>query len=829
MTQKINEREFLILGALLHDIGKFFQRAFNDESVLSPQSKNMEGIICPNEPKIHRHVLWTNEFFEKFLDQLSDAANLASFHHKPENKLQKIVQLADWISSGERIETEDVEESNSYETPIISIFSSVNFADELPQKDEIRYLPLEKYKFSTEFEPKKELKLTHNDYKNLWDEFISDVKFLKNNENKKMITDYKTWLYLLMKYCIRIPSATPTKVKLYLPDISLFDHLKTTAAIAVCLYDNDIEESDLDKILANFGKDDEILNMKYFALIKGDISGIQKFLYTITSKGAASTLKGRSFFLQLLSEIIAKKILDHLNLPETNLLYNGGGHFYILSPNIKTKEKISTVKEDIEKILFRYFNGKLGFLIDYEEIGINDFCTYGYGNPFSFAWGKVSKKLDCQKNVKFINLLVNTSEYENLWEPLGVGGKIQQCEVCKAELKNGEENICSLCESFEILGKKLRNAEYILVRRSQLKKEEERKSWFSIISHFGYEVLVYSSEEKSEIARQDYDEIILLNTTNFQEKLKDIYNNKMGINISIKFRSFGISTPMKNNEKIKTFEDLGESSDNKIGILRADVDNLGDIFQRGLGKRATISRISTLSNSLQYFFEGWLSKFLEKEYKNDIYLIYSGGDDLLLVGSWNKIVNAAYKIRENFEKYVCYNKNFGLSCGIVITDDKFPIYRSAELAGKAERYSKQYSRDSKTKDAVTIFDITVGWEEFKTFQTIWDKLYSGIKVGKDGKKMPQAILRKLFMISYLYEKEKEFLEKIVQSREEIEKLVQYTKWRWYLVYTIARSKDETFKSDLEELQKLVIDEKIISRLRLPLRLAELSLRIKGGE
>ena len=82
----MSEREAVILGALLHDIGKFMQRA---EVPLSEQSRGMENIICPvyNGIYSHKHVLWTNEFFENYFPSelkkksTIDIGNLACYHH----------------------------------------------------------------------------------------------------------------------------------------------------------------------------------------------------------------------------------------------------------------------------------------------------------------------------------------------------------------------------------------------------------------------------------------------------------------------------------------------------------------------------------------------------------------------------------------------------------------------------------------------------------------------------------------------------------------------------------------------------------------------------
>ena len=106
----------VILGALLHDIGKFFQRASSSEGVLSEISRRMENTICPVSQGrySHRHVLFTNEFCDQYLSSLppglnkSSITNCAIFHHRPESPDQKIIRNADVLSSGmEREDDED--------------------------------------------------------------------------------------------------------------------------------------------------------------------------------------------------------------------------------------------------------------------------------------------------------------------------------------------------------------------------------------------------------------------------------------------------------------------------------------------------------------------------------------------------------------------------------------------------------------------------------------------------------------------------------------------------------------------------------------------------
>ena len=70
------------------------------------------------------------------------------------------------------------------------------------------------------------------------------------------------------------------------------------------------------------------------------MSGIQNFIYTIPSKGALKSLRGRSLYLDVLLENIIDEILKACGVSRTCLIYSGGGHFYMLLPNTQQVKKV---------------------------------------------------------------------------------------------------------------------------------------------------------------------------------------------------------------------------------------------------------------------------------------------------------------------------------------------------------------------------------------------------------------------------------------------------------------------------------------------------------
>ena len=63
-------------------------------------------------------------------------------------------------------------------------------------------------------------------------------------------------------------------------------------------------------------------------IIKIDISGIQKFIFDIPSKGASKELKARSFYVYVLTHFILEMMKDKFGKGKVDKIYNGGGNLF---------------------------------------------------------------------------------------------------------------------------------------------------------------------------------------------------------------------------------------------------------------------------------------------------------------------------------------------------------------------------------------------------------------------------------------------------------------------------------------------------------------------
>jgi CRISPR-associated protein Csm1 len=362
--------ENLVLAAVVHDIGKFWQGTG-------------EG---------GKHQELGVKFVRAHLpEQWQGAAALVSEHHDDRkitsegNKHLKILMISDWLSSGE---LDDNETEFRIHEPLISIFSDIDIGKGIPSKKS--YILIKKLAMDDEtLFPNKmgDIKDFKADYQKHWNEFVGELDKIKN------ISDFNSYFnslyHILQKYTWCVPSTIYENV----PDISLFEHLKSTCAIASCLSE-DSDEAFLGDVLKALHKrnkikvelkqkrisidEDRTLEEKFdkeattneknrltdekFILIEGDLSGIQKFIYSVTSKGAAKGLRGRSFYLQLLTEAISNYILRKLKLSKANLLYCGGGHFYILAPS-SAASNLSDIRKNITEVLLKHHYGDFYFFL----------------------------------------------------------------------------------------------------------------------------------------------------------------------------------------------------------------------------------------------------------------------------------------------------------------------------------------------------------------------------------------------------------------------------------------------------------------------------------
>jgi CRISPR-associated protein Csm1 len=580
-------------------------------------------------------------------------------------------------------------------------------------------------------------------------------------------------------------------------DISLYDFARISAALAVCMEDEDSTEQTT------------------AILIGGDLSGVQEWLYTFGSGGAAKSLRGRSFYLQLITEVIALSVLEHLKLPMANLLYAGGGNLYVLAPRSK-KVELDTLRKELASRLLGMHQGAL-----YVAIGSTDF-TFAelMGGKVGDLWARVNGDLNTRKSRRFSEL-GDTAMASAIGTPLDNTGKPEDtCKVCGKTISKGERTKslddgrkCGLCVSFEELGNDLRTAEYLVLSRVPPKPTAAVKTWQDGLLSLGFDVQLV---ERDAPWRELASERSVIYYWQSKPLLSDFPGNPDHAHTVWTYRPLAQCVPLNPRREIADFEEIANASEGipRWGVLRMDVDNLGLIFQSGI-PASSLAGVVGLSGLLRLFFEGRVPQIAEALNTDGphAYVMYAGGDDLFIVGSWSHLPDLAWRIREGLAQFAAGNPHVTISGGVSIAlDDKYPLYQAARDAGSAEHKAKDAGRN-----ALVFMGKAMKWEggeDIVTFPLVTRRVEQIRSWLSGDDKAPRSLLMTLRAIDAEWQvwKKKEDPKSVDAKFTHSNRTLYLGPWQWHLAYSLARagerSKKEGIKGELEEYVESIVNGEV---------------------
>lgn len=249
--------------------------------------------------------------------------------------------------------------------------------------------------------------------------------------------------------------------------------------------------------------------------------------------------------------------------------------------------------------------------------------------------------------------------------------------------------------------------------------------------------------------------------------------------------------------------ELNTEGEKKLGypllaVLRMDVDNLGAVFSFGLEREndsesiRSLSRTVNLSRLLNLFFTGYINQLAEKR---KIYITYSGGDDLFVVGSWINAVEFAFEVREAFNKFSGGNSNLSVSAGMYLCKENYPIHKAAAHAGSAETSAKNSSPD---KDSISLFGKEMKWSRAKELLNYGKAIDSLVETNNEDEKISASYVH--FLLSQT--------SKMLNDDKKID-FEKYFKGMFKIKYSLARKpRNIDYKAIQEDSNKTKPNKKV---------------------
>jgi CRISPR-associated protein Csm1 len=858
------------LSGLIHDIGKFAERAG-----LDPGTERLDANLHQYARRqqaggrqwfTHRHSAYTAmaiDLLERHFPRLigTDVApfaawdapdvddsliNAAARHHKPETALQWLIATADRVASGFERETfdryNDADEGTStggdhFSSRQLTLFEQIRLEATPSKQPALHYRyalqPLSPKaifpQLAKDCEPNKRdrVKATQQ-YRKLWDQFAEALQAIPDAHQDRLDLWLDHFDTLLATFAHAIPAATAFGVK---PEVSLYDHSKAVAALATALWRwHQAREDDPQAIIASQQQRAD-WDAPKLLLIQGDLFGIQDFIFAAggeTQRRAAKLLRGRSFYVGLLTECAAMRVLDALALPPTSQIINAAGKFLIVAPNTEaTRSALAEVRKTLDAWFLEHSFGQAGVGLAWLEASCNDFLS-ARGDPknshqrFRDLMKRLFAQLELAKAQRFglCDATPAPAVFEGFLDRFD--NRLGVCQidgrspaVSEASDQGKTLRLSRLAQDQINLGNWLTRFERLLVTRTGIGQHTLG------VDLFGYRISFTGEEADSGRFGPAVRDDNLLRAWDFSLPEPDgeraLWNGYARRYINGYIPRFeGTQTSAYEQDKYarcdpeadgdfsphepKTLNHLAcedQQLDEKarwVGIralttLKGDIDNLGLIFQQGLAE-PTFAKMAALSRQTNAFFAVYLPWLCATEYPNT-YTVFAGGDDFFLIGPWRSQMALARRLQRAFAHYVADNPAIHFSAGLSTTKPGLPIRHLAALGEQALEQAKGLRPE---KNAVTCFGETVPWSAF-------------VALGEAGAELKALAEELALSTGFIYG-----LLELIEKAEHVQQRPENAMWHSQFAYRTARM--------LERAPGLRDRSKVEERRRLQQRLAQ---------
>lgn len=455
-------------------------------------------------------------------------------------------------------------------------------------------------------------------------------------------------------------------------------------------------------------------------LVKGDLSGIQNYLYSVNAAedaggGVAKRLRGRSFYLSAICHALADELTRLAGYDpnkQPRALHVAGGKFLVALPySAEIEGEVAAWREAIDHWLWTLTWGELYLNLAWRRCR-SDELKVGFSEKVALP---LQEQLDEGKLRKFLPLLRNGNSNSGTdWEsfPVFRGAYADECHSCRClpvkQVAAGEkENLCEQCLWLEDLGKFLKAPQ-----RNKLDFRAGTAVGIRVVNfRANHAILKKSSRDLPQIAGfvpqwpyRGIDPAECAGHTiaeQAQDKINSLCASCSVHRVQPGDCGEGKDRLVTRFHCLATLSVVRKDGADKIAVLAAD----GDEFSYHLNSTpgVTLEDQIVLGKLIYQFFGNHLIELLKER---DGLLIYSGGDDLVVVGPWAEVIRLADHLRRDFAAWTKGRLHF--SAGIHIANPHDPVYESISIA---KGYQDQAKKE-RGKNAVQIEQTRIPWPNF---------------------------------------------------------------------------------------------------------------------
>ncbi len=424
-------------------------------------------------------------------------------------------------------------------------------------------------------------------------------------------------------------------------------------------------------------------------IVLGNISGIQNYLFDVAEDGGgqAQRLQARSFFVQILAETAALRVLRALQWPmdPTHFLLSGAGKFLLRGPSSPGFDKcLAGNQQTINEWLLRETRAELRLTLAWDDSAGSDTVVYDAA----------------QRSLQRAKARPWTPIQDGSWDAshLVLAPLDTPCSLCghapaqedESDRDTGQvRRVCRTCAANRRLGHRLPRASWLIIRDTPDAADFELFGLGVNVMNGGQ---VAVGPETMAVANLREPEVCPSWCPPQQFMTRRLMAH----------------VPTDDKGQPIWFTELVREAkgDRLLAVLKADVDSLGVLFHRLLHSSG-LEAMARFSEQLDAFFAGRLRQELTNDRAGRwkwIYTIFAGGDDLVMVGPWDIMVDFAGQMREWFTEEF-HSHRLTLSAGLALMKPKRPIKGIVTEAERLLEIAK-----TGTKDQLAAFGQVWNWQ-----------------------------------------------------------------------------------------------------------------------
>ena len=485
--------------------------------------------------------------------------------------------------------------------------------------------------------------------------------------------------------------------------------------------------------------------MSKIIYLAGDFSGIQRYVLGVKSAGKAQAkrLRARSFLLELFEHAALWTIKERLSIADDDVLVRGGGGFLMRIPPDTEPSLLEEIRSGLQRKLWNESGGEV---------------------QLSLAWAETPpaahsclESLKRRSGVAFL-------QSDGSWNPDGWSQPPldEPCEICRqcpgqesVQDEDGEILHCRSCLETRKLGQNLTKWEWMR-----------------------------PGDGSAQALGVSFENVNGRETEAFR---------------------VGRWIPRNSNSgEPLTFQEIAEQArgDRRLAVLKADVDDMGVRVGQVADEDRSYDRLRSFSRSLHEFFGQTVQELLAKSWPL-LYTLYAGGDDLLLAGPWNVVLDFAGSLAKAFEdgpgrEYAPLT----FSAGVSLTPYRVPIRHAVERAEELLESAKQHPGKKRCAALGTHWS----WERHEVVVRDGKRLADWVEAGV----VPRSLLHRLLGLA--------------ESEKPMEKKMRTARWSYQIERNIQQRHTDLRRWALNVLEYLDSNEQHVNELAASLRYALLATR-----